>query len=303
VTKAQNGQAASLDMVPFMIVTVQSAKIRKEAVMSDGSLFLDVREIKAEEAAFFYQHGWTKLGGLISRESAQALRGEAESILKRARQASPTGTGRLADCWFSWTNSVFEARQMNPSGPFAALALSKAMAGIASALINGRRPADKNLPIRSVGGNLFCKTGGTSSVDKEVPFHQDAPSFNVGKPGWVTIWVALDELTPAQGSMRFLDGSHSVGSFGNHRSGPPLRRHPEIVQEYELSPPLHYNAGDATAHDGFTLHGSPANTTDRDRWGYACLYIARDLELDDSAYKDRGHGFPEPLEQYPLVYP
>jgi ectoine hydroxylase-related dioxygenase (phytanoyl-CoA dioxygenase family) len=177
------------------------------------------------------------------------------------------------------------------------------MAGLASTLINGRRPIAGHVPIRSVGGNLFGKTGGESSAENEVPFHQDAPSFNVGQPGWITIWVALHEVTPAQGSMRFLDGSHSLGSLGNHRSGPPLQRHPELIEEYELSPPLHYGAGDATAHDGFILHGSPADRTDQDRWGYACLYVASDLELDDSAYKDRGHGFPEPLEQYPLVYP
>ena len=75
------------------------------------------------------------------------------------------------------------------------------------------------------------------------------------------------------------------------------------MEEYELSPPLHYGAGDATAHDGFTLHGSPENTTDRPRWGYACLYVASAVEVDDSAYVDRAHGFPAPHEQYPIVYP
>src|SRR5687768_15651014 len=103
--------------------------------------------------------------------------------------------------------------------------------------------------------------------------------------------------------MRFLDGSHRVGALDDHRSGFPLQRHPDLAEKYDVTSLLHYAAGDATAHDGFMLHGSPENITTSSRWGYACLYIAADLEFDDGAYQDRPHGFSQPLERYPIVYP
>ena len=270
--------------------------------MSQASDPLGNRDISEQELSAFQEHGWTWLRGLLPLEHVRIMRDRARQIVANAKSTRITGSGRLDDCWFSWDNSVFEARHMR-SGPFVDLALSKQMGRLASKLISRTLQATEMVSVRSLGGNLFCKLGSGSDCGREIPFHQDAPSFRVTEPGFVTIWIALDDLTPEQGPMRFLDRSHKVGALDDHRSGFPLERHPDLLEKYELTPPLRYAAGDATAHDGFMLHGSPDNMTERSRWGYACLYVASDLEFDDSAYADRPHGFLEPHERYPIVYP
>ena len=40
----------------------------------------------------------------------------------------------------------------------------------------------------------------------------------------------------------------------------------------ELSPPFHYQPGDCTVHHGYTVHGGPANSTDKPRWSYLFSY-------------------------------
>lgn len=261
----------------------------------------DLRDITEAELGSYEEHGWVFLEGLVSPAATQALLAKGKDLVVRAQRARTDGISGCEDFWFSWSNSVFEARYM-AEGPFADVARSAAMGRLASRLVNAGRPVGELAAVRSLGGNLFCKMGGDSAWGREIPFHQDGPSFEVSGKGFATIWIALDAVAPDQGGMRFYDRSHRVGALEGHRSGYALARRPELAQDYELTPPLRYAAGDATAHDGFTLHGSPPNLADEPRWGYACLYLAADLAFDDSAYVDRPHGFRPPLERYPIVY-
>ncbi|MCB2080852.1 MAG: phytanoyl-CoA dioxygenase family protein [Novosphingobium sp.] len=262
----------------------------------------EVRAATQQESDALLRHGWVRLPGLVSSGTVDAMLDHAKALFAAARAKQRTGSARLDDCWFSWDNSVFEARNM-ASGPFVDLLLGEGMARLAAQLIARQTGADMPAPVRSLGGNLFCKVGGGSQSGRAIPFHQDAPSFHVTHPGFVTIWMALDEVTPEQGPLRFLDGSHRVGALETHRAGFPLDRHPALLQAYDKTPPLHYAPGDATAHDGYMLHGSGANESDRSRWGFAALYLSADAQFDDSAYAQRPHGFAEPMERYPVIVP
>jgi len=269
--------------------------------VSHGRIEPAVRDIADEELRAFREHGWVHLRGLVSKADTAALLAKGKELVARAQTASAGGNGVCEDFWFSWSNSVFEARFM-ADGPFVDIARSAEMGRVAWRLVNAARSQTDQVPVRSLGGNLFCKMGGGSPWGREIPFHQDGPSFDVCAPGFATIWIALDEVDPDQGAMRFLDRSHCAGALPGHRSGFPLARNPELLANYHVTAPLRYAAGDASAHDGFTLHGSPENRTERSRWGYACLYVASDLTFDDSAYADRPHGFRPPLERYPISY-
>jgi hypothetical protein len=71
-------------------------------------------------------------------------------------------------------------------------------------------------------------------------------------------WVALADIVPEQGAMRFLTGSHREGPLGTHgvlgtgASDDALTVYPGLLDLYELSPPLNYRAGDATVHHCLT---------------------------------------------------
>jgi ectoine hydroxylase-related dioxygenase (phytanoyl-CoA dioxygenase family) len=98
-------------------------------------------------------------------------------------------------------------------------------------------------------------------------YHQDIgpnPTFGPG----VNTWIALHDITPETGSVRFREGSHRLGVLS-----PPLSEWPQI-NKYQLSAPLFLSAGDATCHyTPSTVHGAHANTTNVPRWALVSLYI------------------------------
>ena len=77
--------------------------------------------------------------------------------------------------------------------------------------------------------------------------------------------------------MRFLEGSHRAGQLGryfNRRDNITLiDEHPWVLERYDMSHPIHLNAGDATVHDMAVIHAAPENTTNEPRWVYSTLWL------------------------------
>ena len=118
------------------------------------------------------------------------------------------------------------------------------------------------------------------SADGNAPtaWHQDFPVHPQDRSGDLAIWIALNEIPPERGSMRFLSKSKQAGVFGRTvvEGYDLLELHPHLVDEYEMSPPLHYLPGDATVHDSLTAHGAPPNSTEEPRWGYVVALFPAD---------------------------
>jgi ectoine hydroxylase-related dioxygenase (phytanoyl-CoA dioxygenase family) len=158
--------------------------------------------------------------------------------------------------------------------------------------------------------------------------------------GRLNFWVALDEVTPEMGAMRFVTGSHREGPLGwplpeeylqqlredDGRIDPAtmgtkarelgedaikalherdvLWQYPKLLDIYEFSPPFHYQPGDATVHQGWMIHGAPPNRTERDRWCYIIEYSPADVRYRNSRYGDRDLGTPLSDDAaYPVVHP
>ena len=109
-------------------------------------------------------------------------------------------------------------------------------------------------------------------------FHQDWVNFPFDRTGFLTFWIALDDITAAQGSMRFHNGSHRAGQLGKMGlDGVELPQYyADIPERYPLSDPIDLAQGDATIHNGMVVHGAPENTTDRPRWTLIIAYHPAD---------------------------
>ena len=79
-------------------------------------------------------------------------------------------------------------------------------------------------------------------------------------------------LPPEKGTLRFLNGSHRerlLGRYAHRTDGVDIvDANPWLLDRYELSPPHHLRAGDATVHDHQTIHSAPQNETSSPRWVY-----------------------------------
>jgi ectoine hydroxylase-related dioxygenase (phytanoyl-CoA dioxygenase family) len=143
-------------------------------------------------------------------------------------------------------------------------------------------------PVRYLQDQLLVKrpssTGGAATQ-----WHQDMPYLPLDRSGVAHIWLALVDVPPEMGSMRFLDRSHLMGSFGRAQHdelGDLSRTHPELFETCGMSPPLHLVAGDATVHDAATAHYAPPNSTETPRWAYLTAFFRADALYTGAPHRD-----------------
>jgi hypothetical protein len=241
-------------------------------MITPDALAAGIRDATDEEVEHYEQHGWVMLRGLVARELVAELLERAGPALAGSERNTATFLGRSALA----TDGV---------EPFRSVAFSPQMGRVAQRLTNRRRLCGVDYPIRFHSDHVFCKAPGCSGT----PYHQDGASQGADRIGEFNMWLALDEVTPEMGAMRFLTGSHRDGPLGvNIPEGEReperdyLKEHyPKLWELYELSPPFHYQAGDATVHKGHMLHGAPPNETDRNRWSYILQYTPADTRYID----------------------
>jgi ectoine hydroxylase-related dioxygenase (phytanoyl-CoA dioxygenase family) len=105
-------------------------------------------------------------------------------------------------------------------------------------------------------------------------WHQDAPNFPFDRRGFLTMWIAVEDIEIEQGPLTLLPGSHRLGLLGAvDGAGEGLDLGSVLTAEDRayVGEPMTtaLTAGDATVHDGSLLHSAGANRTDRPRraWG------------------------------------
>ena len=134
-------------------------------------------------------------------------------------------------------------------------------------------------------------------------WHQDAPNFPFDRRGFLTMWIAVDDITLGQGPMTLLPGSHRLGLLGAIDGGgeeiPLASLLSEEDRAYVGEPfTTALAAGDATVHDGSLLHSAGANRTDRPRRGWGVRFIPADTLYTGGAHRSfDGLGL-EPFEPF-----
>lgn len=109
------------------------------------------------------------------------------------------------------------------------------------------------------------------------PWHQDQHYFPLDTDMTVTMWMPLIDLTAGMGTMHFASGSHLDGYLGDMPIGDESEaKFEEYVRSrgYSITPGAAMQAGDATFHYGWTLHGAPPNTTAKTREVMTIIWFA-----------------------------
>lgn len=131
--------------------------------------------------------------------------------------------------------------------------------------------------------SVFCKPAGDGL---EVPWHQDGQYWPIRPRATVTVWIALDDVSRANGCMCVIPGSHRLGEFSH-----VLSEREDLVLNNVLDDPrldltqacdVELEAGQLSLHDANLVHGSPPNRSTRRRAGFAIRYMPSTSHYDRS---------------------
>ena len=230
----------------------------------------------AEQASAFRREGWTKLPRLLGDAELARLQeiyaceeeagastlmgqvGEGAATAGFAYQAHP-------DMAKMWDNRI-DLRMRWPE-------LHRVVARyatVAEALIGCEE-------VKVFWDKTFTKPPVAVGTRQSV-WHQDYPFNPIDRRGFLSVWIAVDDVTEEMGAMRFVPGSHRLGPLGrfdlvgrDHGWDETLRPEDRELVSDPVTQPL--AAGEATVHDGLTLHGAGENLSDRPRRGWTIIYI------------------------------
>lgn len=286
------------------------------------------RRVSDDEVAFYLENGWVKLERLVSPEVAGEMLAAARRVmgespegstdvidsLKRGdvqaasaalhRKGANAAQGSVVDT--AWWQDYHHIARDDKVEPFYSFSFSKEMGE------NAQRFMDRDVPVRYYDDFVACKMPAGQPGGSATGWHQDMCANPLDRVGGMSVWLALDDLPPEKGTMRFLTGAFREGPLGRGTGRYTDKQlfdvYPKVWERYELSPPMHLRPGDATVHGMLTPHYAPENTTDTPRWGYATFYTPGDTLFTGSPRANFDGTGIEPFAlldhpNFPIIYP
>jgi Phytanoyl-CoA dioxygenase (PhyH) len=238
------------------------------------------RQVTAQEVQHYAEHGWVKLERFLTPALAAALVEEATIVMNEPDDDPESLPSYAVRVDFGATSKAKVAKNVVDIGwwhdrrfvarddrrePFYSLALGRPIGR------NVQRLVGRDVPVQYGSDIIACKQPAGKSGSAATSWHQDLKGQPHDRSGALNIWIAMAEVTPEQGSLRFLDKSHCEGLVDLETALPRLR------EKYKTTTPMYLRPGDATAHHGYTVHGAPANETLEPRWGYILSYFPADV--------------------------
>ncbi len=135
--------------------------------------------------------------------------------------------------------------------------------------------------------HFICKP---PAVGKRVPWHEDSAYWKgrLEPMRVVTVWLAIDHSTPANGCMRVIPRTHHHGFSDYEPVKDPAREvfRTEIRQDQfdeSKAVDLILKPNQASLHDGRLIHGSNANNGTQRRCGYTMRYMPSTVKFINEA--------------------
>lgn len=109
----------------------------------------------------------------------------------------------------------------------------------------------------------------------QTSFHLDVCYWSFSSRHATSIWMALDDVTPQNGCLYFLPGSHKTARFENVGIGPNMNALLAVYPEWRGIEPYcaEMKAGDVSFHNGLTAHAAGPNMTPRLRRAMTCGFM------------------------------
>jgi hypothetical protein len=264
------------------------------------------RGLTDDEVAFFREHGWVKVDQLIGEEAAAELLAHVQSRMGADASGSyhPQEERVREAQWNQWVAPWQDAASGEVVDDLLYSATHSPQLGQICEQLGGR-------PYRYWTDKVAVKMPSGAGGSDATPWHADLGAVEVSPfdppEGQLQVWLALKEVTPQQGAMRFIapgDLDDEVQRVVAERS--VEESYPELDRRGVLSPPLHYRPGDATIHGSEALHSAQPNRTGEARWGYILSLFPADARYSGKATwvvagQNLEPGRPFPDEQYPVL--
>jgi ectoine hydroxylase-related dioxygenase (phytanoyl-CoA dioxygenase family) len=130
----------------------------------------------------------------------------------------------------------------------------------------------------NLGAETFNKP---ARIGSGVPPHQDNAYFCQSPPDVLTIWIAMDSVTEANGPVLYERGSHKLGLLPHKASG-VKGNSIGLAEKIPFANPFvgRLEPGDALIHHCQTIHYSEPNRTDFPRCGFLMVYRGAHTQTD-----------------------
>ncbi len=241
-------------------------------------------ELTKEEVFQFRSDGYTTVRGLVGRAELAAIR----TKLNELQDNNNLAVDNFSDSLIVFRNLWRQSDELKE--------IAWNLAPLAGHLMMEEH-------VRLFADLALIKPPATNG-GRPTEWHQDSPNFPFDRRGFLTIWIAVEDVPRERGALTFLPRSHRLGSLGA-LDGHSATEKPvsALLKEDDLAivgdavtVPL--QAGDATVHDGHLLHYAGANTGERSRRAWAVRFIPGDTLYTGAAHNSTDNIGMRPFEPF-----
>lgn len=237
--------------------------------------------MQLDQAKQHYEaNGFIEVQGLLSPEQVRAAKEALLRYIEIQLPALPASDYVMEGDGVSVRNLW---RMETHDGFFLALAQSPELLSLVETLVNGRAEL--------MGVETFNKP---AQVGSAVPPHQDNAYFCQRPADVLTVWIALDAVTPENGPVSYVSGSHTGGLRPHEASGVQgnSRGLVEKLTDEERGSAFAglLEPGDALIHHCEVVHFSEPNRSNSSRCGLLLVYRGVHTETDRTMQADYKKG-------------
>lgn len=231
----------------------------------------------AELRGIYREQGFVALPGFLSSDELAELRHAKERLLTELLPDLPAELVYFEDK--DDPSSLKQVQRLFEHDPYFEGMMFRSRFERLAADLLGEQPVGRNL-------QYFNKPAGHS---RPTPPHQDGYYFMLEPCRALTMWLALEDVGPDQGSVHYVRGSHQHGLRKHASSGVlGFSQHIEdFGTERDLANdvPCPCAAGDLLVHDALTIHWAGENATpSKSRESMGLIYYGASARVDEERH-------------------